>query len=96
MAPPIRAEDRGTVAPVNADLPTTPAKKDRGARFYITIAVMVLAAIFILQNTQKVEVKFFFSTSNLPLIFALLLAAALGFVIGLALPRFRRPRHRDD
>jgi len=55
----------------------------------------VLAAIFILQNTQKVEVKFFFSTSNLPLIFALLLAAVLGFVIGLALPRFRRPKPKD-
>ena len=36
--------------------------------------------------------KFFFSTTNIPLIFALLLAALLGFVIGLALPRFRRPR----
>ncbi len=79
---------------MNNGLPT--AKKERGARFYITIAAIVLAAIFILQNTQKVEVKFFFSTSNLPLIFALLLAAALGFVIGLALPRFRRPRHHDE
>jgi uncharacterized integral membrane protein len=73
------------------ELPTV-ARKERGARFYITIVVVVLAAIFILQNTQKVEVKFFFSTSNLPLIFALLLAAVLGFVIGLALPRFRRPK----
>jgi uncharacterized integral membrane protein len=73
------------------ELPTV-ARKERGARFYITIVVIVLAAIFILQNTQKVEVKFFFSTSNLPLIFALLLAAVLGFVIGLALPRFRRPK----
>ena len=73
------------------DLPTA-AGKERGARFYITVIAMVLAAIFILQNTQKVEVKFFFSTSNLPLIFALLLAAVLGFVIGLALPRFRRPK----
>ena len=72
-------------------LPTA-AKKERGARFYVTIVAVVLAAIFVLQNTQKVEVKFFFSTTNIPLIFALLLAAALGFVIGLALPRFRRPK----
>jgi uncharacterized integral membrane protein len=77
---------------VNDGLTPTTAKKERGARFYITIVALVLVAIFILQNTQKVEVKFFFSTSNLPLIFALLLAAALGFVIGLALPRFRRPK----
>lgn len=67
------------------------AKKQRGARFYITVIAIVLAAIFILQNTQKVQVEFFFSTTNIPLIFALLLAALLGFIIGLALPRFRRP-----
>ena len=79
---------------MNDGLPAA-AKKERGARFYITIVALVLAAIFILQNTQKVEVKFFFSTSNLPLIFALLLAAVLGFVIGLALPRFRRPKPKD-
>ena len=80
---------------MNDGLTPGAAKKERGARFYITIVALVLAAIFILQNTQKVEVKFFFSTSNLPLIFALLLAAALGFVIGLALPRFRRPKPKD-
>ena len=74
------------------DLPTTRARKERGARFYVTVAAVVLAAIFILQNTQEVKVKFFFSTSTIPLIFALLLAAVLGFIIGLALPRFRRPR----
>jgi uncharacterized integral membrane protein len=73
-----------------ADELPTPARKQRGARFYITVVAVVLAAIFVLQNTQKVDVKFFFSTTNIPLIFALLLAAALGFVIGLALPRFRR------
>jgi uncharacterized integral membrane protein len=70
------------------ELPTTP-RKQRGARFYITIAAVVIAAVFILQNSQHVDVKFFFSTTNIPLIFALLLAAVLGFVIGLALPRFR-------
>jgi len=52
----------------------------------------VLAAIFILQNSQKVTVEFFFSETETPLIFALLLAAVLGFIIGLALPRFR---HHD-
>jgi uncharacterized integral membrane protein len=73
-----------------ADELQTTAKKERGARFYITVIAIVLAAIFILQNTQKVDVKFFFSTTNIPLVFALLLAALLGFIVGLALPRFRR------
>ncbi len=76
------------------ELSPTPGKQ-RGAGFYITVIALVLAAIFVLQNTQKVDVKFFFSTTNIPLIFALLLAAILGFVIGLALPRFRRPHGGD-
>jgi len=76
-----------------ADHPTDIARNQRGARFYILIALVVLAAIFILQNTQEVEVKFFFSTTRIPLIFALLLAAGLGFLIGLGLPRFRRPKN---
>ena len=71
------------------ELPTT-TRKQRGTRFYVTIAAVVIAAVFILQNSQHVDVKFFFSTTNIPLIFALLLAAVLGFIIGLALPRFRQ------
>jgi uncharacterized integral membrane protein len=71
------------------ELPTT-TRKHRGTRFYVTIAAVVIAAVFILQNSQHVDVKFFFSTTNIPLIFALLLAAVLGFIIGLALPRFRQ------
>jgi uncharacterized integral membrane protein len=80
---------------VAEELPTV-AKKERGTRFYVGVIAVVLAGIFVLQNTQKVEVKFFFSTTNIPLIFALLLAAILGFVIGLALPRFRRPKGPKD
>jgi uncharacterized integral membrane protein len=73
-------------------LPSTTGKR-RGASFWVTAVAVILAAVFILQNSQKVDVKFFFSTTNTPLIFALLLAAVLGFIIGLALPRFRR--HND-
>lgn len=76
---------------------TTGVPQQSRARLYIAITAIVLVAIFILQNTQKVEVKFFFSSTETPLIFALLLAAALGFVIGLGLPRFRTGgRHRKD
>jgi len=57
---------------------------------WVGILAVILAAWFILANSQKVEVQFFFSETETPLIFALLFAALLGFVIGLALPRFRR------
>lgn len=62
----------------------------RGPRFWLGVAAVVLAAIFLLQNAQKVQVDFLFSSTDTPLIFALLIAGLLGFVIGLALPRFRR------
>jgi uncharacterized integral membrane protein len=75
---------------VSAERERTQARNQRGARFYFIVAVAVIAAIFIFQNSQEVEVKFFFSTTTIPLVFALLLAAVLGFIIGLALPRFRR------
>jgi uncharacterized integral membrane protein len=71
------------------DVPT-PAGAGPRWRLYIAIAAVVLAAIFILQNSQKVKVEFFFSTTEIPLIFALLLAFGLGLVAGLVLPRFRR------
>jgi uncharacterized integral membrane protein len=77
---------------VNDELQRRPSHR-RGARFYIWVAVIVVTGVFILQNSQKVDVKFLFSTTNIPLIFALLLAAVLGFIIGLALPRFRRREH---
>ena len=59
-------------------------------RLYVAIAVVVLAAIFILQNSEETKVKFFFSTTEIPLIFALLLAFVLGLIVGLVAPRFRR------
>jgi uncharacterized integral membrane protein len=51
---------------------------------------VVLAALPILQNSEETKVKFFFSTTEIPLIFALLLAFVLGLIVGLVLPRFRR------
>lgn len=61
-------------------------------RLYLSIGAIIVAAIFILQNSQEVSVDFIFTTTETPLVFALLFAAILGFVIGLGLPRFRQPR----
>ena len=72
------------------DLGTGSSGGGRGARFYLLVAAVVLGAIFLLQNAQKVQVDFLLSSTETPLIFALLIAGLLGFVIGLALPRFRR------
>jgi uncharacterized integral membrane protein len=67
----------------------TPPGGGRGTRFWIGVAAAVLGGIFLIQNAQSVKVDFLFSSTKTPLIFALLIAGLLGFVIGLALPRFR-------
>jgi uncharacterized integral membrane protein len=69
----------------------TPTGRSSSWRLYAAIGVVILTAIFILQNSQKVKVDFIVAETETPLIFALLLAAVLGLVIGLALPRLRRP-----
>jgi uncharacterized integral membrane protein len=72
-----------------------PRKEGRGWRFWLLVAAGVLLAIFVIQNSQKVEVEFLFTTTDTPLVLALLLAGALGAVIGWAAPRIRRGG-RDD
>lgn len=73
----------------------TPAPGGRQSwRLWAAIGAIVVAAIFILQNSQEVTVDFLFTTTEAPLVFALLFAMLLGFVIGLALPRFRKPRDK--
>jgi Uncharacterized integral membrane protein len=62
-------------------------------RWAALVAALVLA-IFIAQNSQKVRVDFLFTQTETPLVFALLIAGALGALIGWAGPRVRR-RDRD-
>jgi uncharacterized integral membrane protein len=70
--------------------PITPRKEGRGWKTYALGVAGVLLAVLILQNSQEVEVKFLFINTTIPLIFALLIAGALGALIGWATPRVRR------
>jgi uncharacterized integral membrane protein len=72
-----------------------PRKEGRGWKFYVGIAAIVLLAIFVLQNSQDVEVEFLFTTTDTPLFLALLLAGALGALIGWAWPQVRRGRRQE-
>jgi uncharacterized integral membrane protein len=56
---------------------------------------VVLLFILIAQNAQSVELNFLFASVHTPLIFALLIAAGLGALVGWLVPRVRRPRKKD-
>lgn len=70
--------------------PPAAGKKQRGWRFYVASAAALLALIFVLQNTEQTNVTFLFATTELPLFFALVIAIALGALIGWLTPRVRR------
>jgi uncharacterized integral membrane protein len=72
-----------------------PRREGRGWRFYLLVTAGVLLAIFVIQNSQSVEVEFLFTSTDTPLIFALLVAGGLGAVIGWAWPHVRRGRRAE-
>ncbi len=73
--------------------PRRPAGFRWTPRTIIMVALAVLLLIFALQNLQHVDVSLIFWEVRMRLLWALLLFALIGVVIGLAAPRFRsRPR----
>lgn len=63
-------------------------------RWALAVAI-VLLAIIALQNSQKVEIKLLFIEGQTPLIVGLLIAGALGAVIGYVTPLVRRGRREE-
>ena len=63
-------------------------------RWVVGIALVALL-ILVAQNSQKVEVNFFFASTETPLVFALLIVGALGALIGWLAPIVRRGRKHD-
>lgn len=59
-------------------------------RLIVWAVVLGLLAIFIAQNFDTVDVHLFLWDVSLELAWALLIAAGLGFVLGLLLPLLRR------
>jgi len=66
--------------------------KQRNWKAWAFGLALLLVIILIAQNAQKVEVDFLFIHTTTPLIFALVIAALLGAVIGYAGPRVRQRR----
>ncbi len=55
----------------------------------------LLLLIFVLENSQEVRIKFLFIETTTPLIFGLLIAGVLGFLVGWLLPIVRGGRSDD-
>jgi uncharacterized integral membrane protein len=72
--------------------PTRPRGQGREWKLWAAIVALVLLVVFVVQNSQEVEVDFLFTNTTTPLIFALLISALLGAVITWLLPRVRRGR----
>ena len=72
-----------------------PQRKETNWKAWGLGVLVVLVIIFIAQNSQSVKVKFLFVDTTTPLIFALLIAAVLGAVIGYVGPLVRRHRGGD-
>jgi uncharacterized integral membrane protein len=73
-----------------------PPRKETNWRAWGLGVVVVLAIIFIAQNSQSVRVKFLFFDASMPLIFALLIATILGVIIGYVGPIVRRHRRGEE
>lgn len=71
-----------------------PKEEPNWKRRALAVGAVVLL-IFMALNSQKVEVNFIFGSAQMPLIFALLIAAALGALVGWAAPRLRSSGRHD-
>jgi uncharacterized integral membrane protein len=71
------------------------SKKETNWRAWGLGVLILLALIFIAQNSQSVRIKFLFFDASMPLIFGLLIATILGVIIGYVVPIVRR-HHRGD
>ncbi len=76
----------------DAAVDTITRKEGHGWRFYVGIVALALFAIFVLQNSQDVEINILFVETTTPLFLAILIAGGLGGMIGWALPHVRRSR----
>ena len=73
----------------------SPEPKQTNWRAWGVVALVALVLIVALQNSQEVSVEVLFLTVTAPLIVTLLVAVAVGALIGYLAPVVRRHRRRD-
>lgn len=76
-------------------MPEAPRKGGGDWKRWVAGIAAIALLILIVQNSQKVEVNFFFASTETPLVFALLIAGLLGAIIGWLAPRVRGRGHDE-
>jgi uncharacterized integral membrane protein len=87
---------RVAFVPMESRIPEAPRKEGGEWKKWVAGVAAVALLILIAQNSQKVEVNFFFASTETPLVFALLIAGVLGGLIGWLAPRVRGRRHEHE
>jgi uncharacterized integral membrane protein len=70
----------------------TKPKKRGNAKLIVAAIAAVLAIVFVVINTNQVEINFLFFKVTAPLLVALIVSMLLGFIVGLIFPKLRADR----
>ncbi len=69
-----------------------PSPADKNRKRWLLIGAGLILLLILALNSQSVEVNFILGSAEMPLFFALVVAAALGALVGWATPRIRGSR----
>ena len=72
-----------------------PEKKPVNWRAWLVAVLSALVLIVALQNSQEISFEVLFASFNAPLIVVILLATAIGMLIGYVAPLVRRHRREE-
>ncbi len=81
---------------MDSRVPEAPRTEKSGWKRWVAGTALVAMLVLIAQNSQKVEVNFFFASTDTPLVFALLIVGILGALVGWLGPRVRGRRHDEE
>jgi len=81
---------------MDSRVPEAPRTEKAEWKKWVAGVALLAMIVLIAQNSQKVEVNFFFASVETPLVFALLVVGILGALVGWLAPRVRGRRHDED
>jgi len=71
-------------------------RQTRAAKAAVLIALVAILVVFIVSNAHQVKVGFVFFSSQIGLIWVMLVCAVIGGIVGFIIGRPNRPERRED